>query len=185
MSDFLSPEERSIRMAAIHSASTKPEILLRHTFWHRGFRYRMNDKKLPGKPDIVLPKYRAVIFIHGCFWHGHKNCPIFKNPKSNTEYWSTKIARNQERDQRVWRELEAAGWSVIIVWECELKKASLNGIIDRVEAEIKAAGEKRQQLLNDRKEERARAREEREARLQEMAAVEAKIGKRIKAHSGN
>ena len=172
-------------MSRIHSSGTLPEEILRHALWHRGFRYRMNDKKLPGKPDIVLPKYHSVIFLHGCFWHGHKGCKYYTIPKTNTDFWTAKVARNQERDQRVWRELEAAGWSVIIVWECELKKASLNGIIDRVEAEIKAAGEKRQQLLNDRKEERARAREEREARLQEMAAVEAKIGKRIKAHSGN
>ena len=172
-------------MSRIRSQNTTPEVTLRHALWHRGFRYRINDKRLPGKPDIVLPKYRAVVFIHGCFWHGHKNCSIFKMPKSNTDYWSTKIARNQERDQRVWRELEAAGWSVIIVWECELKKASLNSTINRVEAEIKAAGEKYQQLLNDRKEERARASKEREARLQEKNIVEAKIGKRIKAHSDN
>ena len=151
-------------MAAIHSASTKPELKLRHALWSQGFRYRMNDKKLPGKPDLVLPKYRTIIFIHGCFWHGHKGCKYYTVPKTNIEFWTAKVSRNQERDQRVWRELEAAGWSVIIVWECELKKAILNNTIDRVEAEIKAAGEKYHQLLNARKEERARAHEELEDR---------------------
>ena len=165
MSDTLTPDMRHRNMAAIHSTSTRPELKLRHTLWHHGFRYRMNDKRLPGKPDIVLPKYRAIIFIHGCFWHGHNGCKYYTIPKTNTDFWTAKVARNQERDQRVWRELEAAGWSVIIVWECELKKASLNSTINRVESEIKAAGEKYQQLLNDRKAERERTRREREESL--------------------
>jgi DNA mismatch endonuclease (patch repair protein) len=122
MPDVLSPEQRHRNMAAIHSASTKPELKLRHALWQMGFRYRVNDRRLPGSPDIALPKYRTVIFVHGCFWHGHKDCRLFSVPKTNPEFWTAKITRNQERDQKVWRQLEAKGWSVIIVWECRLKK---------------------------------------------------------------
>ena len=128
-------------MAAIHSASTKPELKLRQALWRLGFRYRVNDKKLPGKPDIVLPKYRTAIFIHGCFWHGHKDCKFYTVPKTNTEFWTAKVARNQERDQEVWRQLEAKGWSVIIVWECQLKKANLDVTVARVAEEIVRNGE--------------------------------------------
>ena len=113
-----------------------PELLLRHSLWHRGVRYRINVKRLPGSPDIVLPKFRSVIFVHGCFWHGHKDCKNYTVPKTNTEFWVAKVARNQERDQAVWRKLEALGWNVIIVWECQLKKSSLDETIDRVVSEI-------------------------------------------------
>ena len=131
----------------------------------------MNDRALPGKPDIVLHKYRAIIFIHGCFWHGHKGCKYYTIPKTNTEFWTAKVARNQERDQRVWRELEAAGWNVIIVWECELKKAMFHNTIVRVEQEIIAAGEKHKKLLEDRKKEHVRAQKEREARREIVTSV--------------
>ena len=136
MSDIYTPFQRHLNMATIHSASTKPELLLRHALWRRGFRYRVNDRRLPGSPDIVLPKYHSVIFVHGCFWHGHKDCKNYTVPKTNTEFWVAKVARNQERDQEVWRKLEAKGWSVIIVWECQLKKANLDETIDRVAAEV-------------------------------------------------
>ena len=110
-------------MVAIRSASTKPELKLRHILWRNGFRFRVNDKRFPGKPDIVLPKYHTVVFIHGCFWHGHRGCKYYTVPKTNTDFWTTKITRNHQRDQEVWRQLEAKGWSVLIVWECQLKKA--------------------------------------------------------------
>ena len=171
MPDTLTLDQRHRTMAAIHASSTKPEVTLRHALWQRGFRYRMNDRALPGKPDIVLHKYRAIIFIHGCFWHGHKGCKYYTIPKTNTEFWTAKVARNQERDQRVWRELEAAGWSVIIVWECELKKAMFHNTIVRVEQEIIAAGEKHKKLLEDRKKEHVRAQKEREARREKEASV--------------
>ena len=141
MSDVLSPEQRHRNMAAIHSVDTKPEITLRHELWRRGFRYRVNDRRLPGSPDIVLPKYRTVVFVHGCFWHGHMGCSKYKVPKTNTDFWTAKVARNQERDQEVWRKLEAKGWAVIIVWECELEKARLAETIDRVSSEILHNGE--------------------------------------------
>ena len=141
MPDTLTPAQRHANMAAIHSADTKPEIVLRHELWRMGFRYRVNDRRLPGSPDVVLPKYRTVVFVHGCFWHGHKGCSNYTVPKTNTEFWTTKVARNQERDQEVWRKLEAKGWAVIIVWECELEKAHLAGTIDRVSLEILHNGE--------------------------------------------
>ena len=156
MPDFLTTEERSARMARIHSASTKPELKLRHALWHQGFRYRVNDKRLPGRPDIVLPKYRTVVFVHGCFWHGHKDCLTSHIPETNTDYWTAKITRNQERDQEVWRKLEAKGWSVIIVWECQLKKANFEETIDRVADEIVRNGE----TYRATQEERKKAREE-------------------------
>lgn len=141
MPDFLTKEERSSRMSRIHSAATKPEMKLRHALWRQGFRYRVNDKRLPGKPDIVLPKYRTVVFVHGCFWHGHKGCRVYSVPKTNTEFWIAKVAHNRERDQEVWRKLEAKGWYVIIVWECQLKKAVLDKTLVQVEAEIRQNGE--------------------------------------------
>lgn len=110
------------RVIAYIPEMVEPELKLRHSLWHLGFRYRVNDKRLPGSPDIVLPKYRTVIFIHGCFWHGHRDCKFYTVPKTNTEFWTAKVARNQERDQEVWRQLETKGWAVVIVWECQLKK---------------------------------------------------------------
>ena len=101
----------------------------------------MNDRCLPGKPDIVLPRYRTAVFIHGCFWHGHKGCRYYTVPKTNTDFWTAKVARNQQRDQDVWRQLEAKGWFVIIVWECELKKAVFEETIARVRDEILRNGE--------------------------------------------
>ena len=141
MPNTLSSIQRHRIMAAIHSADTKPEIVLRHELWRRGFRYRVNDRRLPGSPDVVLPRYRTVVFVHGCFWHGHKGCSKYTVPKSNTEFWTAKVARNQARDQEVWRKLEAHGWAVVIVWECELEKARLAETIDRVSSEIIHNGE--------------------------------------------
>ncbi len=129
--------ERTFKcMSHNRARNTGPELTLRCAMWHHGFRYRVNDRRLPGSPDVVFPKYRTVIFVHGCFWHGHKDCRNYTVPKTNTDFWLAKVARNQERDQEVWRKLEAKGWSVIIVWECQLKKANLDETIDRVAAEI-------------------------------------------------
>ncbi len=164
MPDVLTRIQRHRNMAAIHSASTTPERKLRHALWHQGFRYRKNDKRLPGKPDIVLPMYRTVIFVHGCFWHGHKDCTYYTIPKTNTEFWVAKVARNQERDQEVWRKLEAKGWSVIIVWECQLKKAVLDDTINKVAAEIRHNGEILHCVQNDRRKAREEYRLERKIR---------------------
>lgn len=123
-------------MSHNRAKNTGPEMLLRHSLWRRGFRYRLNAKDLPGSPDVVLPKYRTIIFVHGCFWHGHKDCKYYTVPKTNTDFWVAKVTRNKERDQEVWRKLEAKGWYVIIVWECQLKKGKLDETVERVAAEI-------------------------------------------------
>lgn len=162
-------------MAAIHSASTKPELCLRHALWSQGFRYRVNDRRLPGKPDIVLPKYHTAIFIHGCFWHGHKGCKYYTVPKTNTDFWAAKVARNQEHDQEVWRQLEAKGWFVIIVWECELKKAVLDETIARIEAEIRQNGEILRQAQDDRRKAREAYRQEQKARNERIERIKAEI----------
>ena len=138
-------------MSNIHSSSTKPEMELGHELWKRGFRYRKNDKRLPGSPDIVLAKHRTAIFIHGCFWHGHNNCTIYHTPKTNTDFWIQKVERNRQRDQDVWRQLEAKDWSVIIVWECELEKKRFDETIDRVEKEIIENGRQHEQRKQDRR----------------------------------
>ena len=108
-------------MASIHSVNTKPEVLVRKYLWRNGFRYRKNNPRLPGHPDIVLRKYRTCIFVNGCFWHGHEGCKYFHYPKSNVYYWTKKINRNRERDKEEQKELAEMGWHVIVVWECELK----------------------------------------------------------------
>jgi len=122
LSDMFSPQKRSEIMSHIRSKNTKGEILVRKYLHRLGFRFRLHDSKLPGKPDIVLPKYRCVIFIHGCFWHAHSGCKYYRDPKTNAEYWVPKIQRNVERDKQAIYELRSLGWKVEIVWECELKK---------------------------------------------------------------
>lgn len=108
-------------MAAIHSKCTKPEVLVRKYLWSRGFRYRLNIPHLPGKPDIVLRKYRTCVFVNGYFWHGHEVCKYFVMPKTNIEFWAKKIERNKERDKEEHQKLAKMGWHCITVWECELK----------------------------------------------------------------
>ena len=122
MADNHSKEVRSRNMSRIRSTDNKPEEIVRKFLFAQGFRYRKNDKKLPGKPDIVLPKYRTVIFVNGCFWHKH-DCPRFVWPSSNQDYWRPKILGNVERDKKNTGQLRSQGWNVIVVWECELKKA--------------------------------------------------------------
>ena len=119
--DNLSIQERSIMMSKIRSNNTKPEILLRKALFAKGLRYKINDKQLQGKPDIVLSKYKTVVFVHGCFWHNHKGCKISHLPKSNIEYWENKIRTNEERDFKNQDILKQLGWNVVVVWECELK----------------------------------------------------------------
>lgn len=121
--DRVSPQQRHKNMAAIHSLDTKPEMVVRRWLWKRGFRYRLNYKRLPGHPDLVLRKYKTCIFINGCFWHGHEGCKYYTIPKTNTEFWVNKVQRNKERDERVKHQLSQMGWNCITVWECELKPA--------------------------------------------------------------
>ncbi len=113
--------KRSRIMAAIHSRDTKPELIVRRYLFARGFRFRLNHPRLPGRPDIVLRKYRTVIFVNGCFWHGH-DCPAFHLPRTNADFWRRKIERNRRRDADVQRQLAAMGWHCITVWECDLDR---------------------------------------------------------------
>lgn len=122
MADTMTPEERSRCMAAIKGKDTKPELIVRKYLFSRGLRYRIQDRRLPGRPDIVLPKYKTVVFVDGCFWHGHDGCRYFRLPQSNVEFWQTKIERNKARDTRNEEELRTTGWHVIRVWECEIRK---------------------------------------------------------------
>lgn len=120
--DTLSAEQRHNNMAAIKGKGTKPEMIVRKFLWSRGFRYRVNNARLPGHPDLVLRKYRTCIFVNGCFWHGHKNCRYYIIPKTNTDFWIRKITRNIERDSQEQLQLARMGWHCITVWECELKR---------------------------------------------------------------
>ena len=120
MTDIVGQTTRSRMMSGIRGKDTKPEMVIRKTLFARGFRYRLHDKKLPGKPDLVLKKYNSVIFIHGCFWHGH-NCHLFKWPKTNMEFWRNKIQTNMKKDVEIKMELLEMGWRVLVVWECALK----------------------------------------------------------------
>ena len=124
MSDIYTKHKRSEIMSKISGKETKPEILVRKFLFAKGYRYRKNDEKLPGKPDIVLPKYKTVIFVHGCYWHGHKGCRYSKLPETNTEFWKHKIEANVTRDQRNQNELKKLGWSVILIWQCQLSNNS-------------------------------------------------------------
>ena len=131
--DKLTKEQRHRCMASIRGRDTKPEIMVRKFLFSRGFRYRLNHPRLPGHPDIVLRKYRTVIFVNGCFWHGHEGCRFFVLPKTNTEFWRTKIERNQNRDVREQQQLASMGWHCITVWECQLKskvrQQTLEGLV--------------------------------------------------------
>ena len=121
--DHLTPEQRHRCMAAIHGKDTKPEVMVRKYLWASGFRYRLNHPRLPGKPDIVLLRYRTCIFINGCFWHGHEGCPHYTIPKTNAEFWVKKMQRNRQRDEEVKKKLAEMGWHSVTLWECELKPA--------------------------------------------------------------
>lgn len=124
MTDTLSPEERSKRMSRIRGTNTVPELALRSALHRLGLRFRLHAKDLPGKPDIVLPKHGAVIFVHGCFWHRHPGCRVATMPKSNTKFWREKFSRNVQRDAQQVRSLRAAGWRVFMAWECHLSTPS-------------------------------------------------------------
>ena len=137
MTDIYSKQKRSEIMSKISGKETKPEILVRKFLFANGFRYRKNDKKLPGKPDIVLPKYKIVIFVHGCFWHGHKGCSKAIKPSTNKDFWNTKIGKNIIRDKKVQETLKEIGRKVIVIWECQLRnqellKQTLSKVINKI-----------------------------------------------------
>lgn len=121
MNDILTIEQRHRCMSHVRAKNTNPEMVVRHYLWGHGYRYRLNHPRLPGKPDIVLRKYRTCIFINGCFWHGHEGSRYYTIPKTNTQFWTNKVQRNKERDVKVQHELATMGWHSITIWECELK----------------------------------------------------------------
>ncbi|MEI6049415.1 MAG: very short patch repair endonuclease [Bacteroidota bacterium] len=136
MTDVHNRQTRSYNMSQIKGKDTKPEILVRKFLFSNGFRYTLHDKKLPGKPDIVLPKYKTIIFVHGCFWHGHDNCKYYVIPKTRTDWWLSKINRNKQLDIENFTRLKSAGWNVIVIFECELKtsqKKTLDEILKKLE----------------------------------------------------
>ena len=136
MPDRLTPAQRHHCMSRIHSKDTKPKLLVRRWLWSHGYRYRLNVKSVPGKPDIVMRPYRTAIFVNGCFWHGHSDCDKFRMPKSNVDFWQAKISRNRERDQRNYQILQKNGWQVIVVWECQLTPALIEQTMRLVELRL-------------------------------------------------
>lgn len=132
MTDTLSREDRSRVMAAVKSRNTKPEIKVRKWLHSQGYRFRLHSSKLPGKPDIILPQYKIVIFVHGCFWHGHSGCSLARIPKTRSEWWQSKFDKNAKRDAHNKTSLENLGWRVIVVWECEIKNDTFKSIISEI-----------------------------------------------------
>jgi DNA mismatch endonuclease (patch repair protein) len=130
MTDVHDGKTRSYNMSQIKGKNTKPELLVRKFLFANGFRYRLHDKKLPGRPDIVLPKYKSVIFVNGCFWHGHENCKYFVIPKTRTDWWLSKINRNKQRDIENFTILRTDGWNVMVIFECELKNSQKKTLVE-------------------------------------------------------
>ncbi len=137
MADVHSPQTRSYNMSRIKSKNTKPEMLVRKFLFGNGFRYRLHSSKLPGKPDIILPKYKTVIFVHGCFWHGHKGCRYFVVPKTRTDWWLNKINGNIANDKKKKLALHKEEWKVITLWECDLKPAKREATLKKLLAQIR------------------------------------------------
>lgn len=137
MADVHEPETRSYNMSQIKGKDTKPEMTVRKFLHSNGFRYRLHVKDLPGRPDLVLPKYNSVIFVHGCYWHAHEGCDDFKIPDTRTDWWKEKLYGNKERDEENIRQLKKMGWDVTVVWECKLKsnnqEETLKGLVQKLE----------------------------------------------------
>ncbi|MDR6941940.1 very short patch repair endonuclease [Mucilaginibacter pocheonensis] len=142
MADTVSSKRRSEIMSNIKGKHTKPEMIVREFLHSKGFRYRIHDKKLPGTPDIKLTKYKTVIFVNGCFWHGHENCRIYVMPKTNVDFWNGKIEKNIGRDKIIINNFEELGWNVIVLWECALKKTKRNETLNSVVEKIISFGQK-------------------------------------------
>ena len=134
MPDVVDSQTRSRMMARIRSKNTKPEMAVRRYLHRLGFRYRLHDKRLPGRPDLVFPRYRTVLFVHGCFWHQHAGCHLASTPGTNAEFWQHKLSGNQMRDARQTESLEAAGWRVLVIWECQVRDPS--GLPDQIRGPV-------------------------------------------------
>ena len=176
MPDILTQSQRHKCMSSIRGKNTKPEILVRKGLHARGFRFRLHNKKLPGSPDIVLPKYGVAIMVNGCFWHGHKGCRYATKPKTNVEFWETKIARNRHRDEVTNAHLEALGWHVITIWECELRgKAEAASKLDALAEEIREAVVAKSKLKELYKRNRAESKMALRVMMERQARLEAEI----------
>ena len=176
MPDILTPSQRHKCMSRIRGKNTRPEILVRKGLHARGFRFRLYNRKLPGSPDIVLPKYGVAIMVNGCFWHGHKGCRYATRPKTNVEFWEAKIVRNRHRDEVTAAHLEALGWHVITVWECELRGVGKADVrIDSLVEEICQAGILRQKQDEQTKKSRREAKMKLKELLERQAQLEAEI----------
>lgn len=136
MADVHTPQQRSYNMSCIRGRDTTIEIKVRKALFARGFRFRKNDIRLPGKPDVVLPRYKTVLFVHGCFWHRHNNCKYCTTPATRIEYWQEKFSRNIKRDNENIKKLKDAGWKVIVLWECELKR-NFEDVIEKLDIDIR------------------------------------------------
>ena len=137
--DIVSEKQRSYNMSRIRSKDTKPELMVRSMLHRMGYRFTVNgpkNRQLPGKPDIVLPRYKTVIFVHGCFWHAHANCKHFRLPKTRTQWWKAKLEGNARRDARQLQELEKLGWSVLVIWECEVKNTASVQVLESTYSQI-------------------------------------------------
>lgn len=176
MPDTLTRLQRHNCMSRIRGKNTKPEILVRKGLHARGFRFRLHNKKLPGSPDIVLPKYGVAIMVNGCFWHGHKGCRYATKPKTNVAFWETKIARNRHRDEVTNAHLEALGWHVITIWECELREKSiLASRLDALAEEIREAGAAKSKLKELYKRNRAESKMALRVMMERHAQLEKEI----------
>lgn len=176
MADKFSSTQRKYCMSRIRGKNTKPEILVRKGLHARGFRFRLQDKKLPGRPDIVLPKYGVVIMVNGCFWHGHKGCRYATKPKSNVEFWELKIRRNRHRDEVTNAHLEALGWHVITVWECELRTGTqLTDRLNSLVEEIRYVGDIKKDKEIFKRQSKAAVRREREEFIRRQTELEAEL----------
>ena len=140
--DVHDKQTRSYNMSRIKGRDTKPEDYVRKSLFARGYRYSKNDKRLPGTPDIVLPKYKTVVFVNGCFWHKHEGCKYFVWPKNNAEFWKEKINKNVQRDRTVTDTLEKSGWKVIVIWECELRSKMREQTMDKLVLELEGMNER-------------------------------------------
>ena len=175
MPDTMTENQRHECMSHIRSKDTNPEVSVRGELFRRGFRFRKNVRSLPGTPDIVLPRYRTVIFINGCFWHGHKGCRLYTVPKTNVRFWTDKIERNRSRDRLNIQRLESLEWNVITVWECQLGKAEISSTIDTLEATIRSNEARWQAYRARRRQDRQFALEQARKRREIAALLEAEL----------
>lgn len=179
MADKMTEQQRHECMSHIRSRDTNPEVIVRRELFRRGFRFRKNVRTLPGTPDIVLPRYHTVVFINGCFWHGHKGCRLYTIPKTNVRFWTDKIERNRNRDLLNVQRLESIAWNVITIWECQLDKAAISATMQALESEIRSNESRWEEYRNRRRKDRQFALEQARKRREITALVEAEINEQF------